>query len=1587
MRFAKPVLPIIIAIIILILATAPLILAAPGDSVIVPFGPPQSEIRAAYRGLFEDIGRGGRAHWAQQGFDHDGQAYAPGTVVAPEGLAGNGYDHLVVSGTVAARPALALNAEGTRVAVFRTTVANSYGSADWELADMRETLDTYLWGALHYDVLDEAALASADLSQYAILILPSVRWGSEQEVLAKLDPAALANIKAFVEAGGFLYAQSNGALIAETAGVVPTGTVDLAQILVWSPGTEANAGEVTILDPASPLTFSWLTNTLYLLTDPVYEPDDSFTIVAEYTNLAGNNQPAILTRDVDKGRVILVDGHPTAGTRRSQLPVFFNAILWATGHPAELFGDAVQVYNPALDPHLLPAYEPGTLVSVTLTFANVWDTVMNNVVITETLAEGFTVDSAEANPPAQVIVETSPVTHTLVVWQLGDVTPGEVQLNFIARTDTQALRKGEITFAAGQATFTSDGRPHLVSHQPFVLTAHMPARLQLDRDIEADRQYYIPKEGLYLDVTVPIENKEETKATNVVITDVVLLIAPIVGLDDQEIIEDQNDGETIWVRNEPFFYGETTGAPYLPADGYAPTQTITLDKDWDGAYAVFDVPYGTHFCGLSNNEVGIQGLGNCVSIPISYTNYITITADNKLLLPAKVLTWTLGEWPGYHYEEPAVRYGIHSRELFSRTVTFHGDPGIDPQDRVIQYEGGSVYTHLGDHPIFYRDHLVSGTVVYVPQSPVAPEISYQDIWSRTHTTTLRSAFYDIFSWASCASCGPGTGDRHAALNVTFGIKADTDGDSIRDEDVLVYPSRLPGADLDIVIKDQALSSRIPGKQMVIDLGVFKGLGVDIVPRSGDWRTSWSSSSPGVQLTDIEAVSPAYDNLIFQHDVLAGETVLITLHAAIKSYPDVVREGTCKLHDGARFTYRQQAAGPSRYEVYDTHVQGVLCEAPRLTIHKQGTPVQVSTYGDTLYYVMTIDDDKDPRQLLRNDPDGDPFLQSYGFGNLAATTYVGGREKKQILHSIVKPGELTRLRVEINNNSGQPLTGVKVIPQPPAGIVTTGLYTDPTQVPPPIFPDLPFLHVTTIPDAGRGVYYFDVYVQPGYSGPRGRIVEIPIQVQANGVPAGFKVPPARLGIEDDAGRVYHTYGPAQTLVLTDSLPAYVRLTGAALSTAGGVTALSGASDPAGEAAVFNTFTQTVGYRVDPSGAASFTLPGDALNRLYDPTGDHRLYVVARGTISPASAGPNWANYGAQVSYQDVDKTTWHESSERFLVEAHGAAVRVNYACTQVITGAMPAGLTAAGISADPSTCLLEAGENHQVSLQATLYNDGDKPADKVTATLTLPPGVTVLNTNPPASQVISQTVTWEVGDLAPGGFSVVKLTAFIPVNEQGIVRASSTQRYLEVIDHTNGQFVDTFSQRLIAARLADDYNLPVTFTTKLRTVYLPVMLKGFYPMPDLVVSSLTATDKGVTVVVKNIGNSPVADGFWVDVYLNPRQSPPRVNQGWQDIADQGLVWGVTQAIPAGGELTLTLGDAYYSTKYSGFNGIISPETPVWAQVDSVNLNTSYGGVLESNESNNVIGSVLPGIGSSLVEVLPQQRPALPGLLPARPFIKP
>jgi len=206
----------------------------------------------------------------------------------------------------------------------------------------------------------------------------------------------------------------------------------------------------------------------------------------------------------------------------------------------------------------------------------------------------------------------------------------------------------------------------------------------------------------------------------------------------------------------------------------------------------------------------------------------------------------------------------------------------------------------------------------------------------------------------------------------------------------------------------------------------------------------------------------------------------------------------------------------------------------------------------------------------------------------------------------------------------------------------------------------------------------------------------------------------------------------------------------------------------------------------------------------------------------------------------------------------------------------------------------------------------------------------------------------------------------------------------VYEHDGGESTsDSFTYRISdGAADSGDAVVTLTITTGNYPIYLPCVVASYSgPAPDpssgvdLVVEKTTVTSSGVEVVIKNQGSEAVTAemSFWVDLYVNPHPVPTMVNQTWDELCSEGMVWGVASpALPleSGEELTLTNGGVYYWPEYSNFTGAFAAGVSIYVQVDSANDGTTYGAVLESHEVaggayNNVSGPVyLTGVAGGV-----------------------
>lgn len=204
--------------------------------------------------------------------------------------------------------------------------------------------------------------------------------------------------------------------------------------------------------------------------------------------------------------------------------------------------------------------------------------------------------------------------------------------------------------------------------------------------------------------------------------------------------------------------------------------------------------------------------------------------------------------------------------------------------------------------------------------------------------------------------------------------------------------------------------------------------------------------------------------------------------------------------------------------------------------------------------------------------------------------------------------------------------------------------------------------------------------------------------------------------------------------------------------------------------------------------------------------------------------------------------------------------------------------------------------------------------------------------------------------------------------------------------------DTFTYTISDGNGGSDIGT-VNLRLGLYELFMPVIVNKHVTAPDLVVTNINASSDLIEVVLENQGNAATSNGFWVDFYIAPDPVPTHENEQWSDVANEGLVWGVDISIPAGGSLTLVYSTApgaenlYYVEQNSTYGGVLPAGTPVYAQVDSAHLNTTYGAILETHEIlgepyNNVSAeytavSSVPFVENAATAVVIAERPlALP-----------
>ncbi len=346
------------------------------------------------------------------------------------------------------------------------------------------------------------------------------------------------------------------------------------------------------------------------------------------------------------------------------------------------------------------------------------------------------------------------------------------------------------------------------------------------------------------------------------------------------------------------------------------------------------------------------------------------------------------------------------------------------------------------------------------------------------------------------------------------------------------------------------------------------------------------------------------------------------------------------------------------------------------------------------------------------------------------------------------------------------------------------------------------------------------------------------------------------------------------------------------------------------------------------------------------------VLSDGTNSVQSAAvvvnaplQAWSELNVPVSFDVPDLFAAGHATATFEISRTASDVDINLAAVRMettvdVTDRADLALAATGeLVADPATPR-EYGLRYDVTISnqgiAAAAAAGDRSAP--TLSITLPNGAR-FDAN--ASSFFCQATTGtlvrcDLQRLDAGKQTLARIVATRSRDKGPIALLTATADYANDANPDNNR-VDfpLMDEDALGARL-----------------FLPSIQQA-PPSVDLVVQSLSVDERGVTVVVANIGDDSLPHGanFWVDVYLDPELPPRGVNQIGDRPRTNGLVWGVLDGavdLAPGETLRLTTNGKYFFPGLSDYPDLIPAGAAIYAQVDSANTETGYGAVLESHE---------------------------------------
>ncbi len=1419
---------------------------------------------------------------------------------------------------------------GAAIGVLSSVVSDT--RAVWEFPVILQFLEDYLGlGDENLTTLNEDDIRGGELSQVSVLIIPSVYPTYVLSITEQLGSDGLANIRAFVRNGGYIYASGGtAAVILSAAGVISGNVVSDTNIVATD-----NIALVSV-SSESPLGLNWVTSTVYVPNgDYVLMSAGNLTPSVVYSDTNYPGSPAVLRGRYGNGSVVIANHHPLVPANPIWYPFVIDVLLDAMSAPAALLAQGQQIYDPVAPYDLLPAYESEVPISISIGI-DFLDPVTGTLVgLTVTLSPGFYV-KADENPGWRVIAGASVMpTGTLMVptgtkavllisgtQSLGS---GRYLYSLLVRTSsTDTLNAGEVQVGSVTATIV-DGLAHKyeVTGAPVVMysaaTPYVMWYARLIREIftgVSGRE----QDDSYTDVFVGMANLRDREAYETVYTTAIPLLSPVLDVMMEDVVTDAR-GDSVWLYVYPTF-----NTLPLPEQAWYRGQRFNL-YDWDGHTVMTltlppDSPINLPLSLTGDGCDGVQGNPCCNGSGMgSKVGLIRTPTSTLVVLPAMKFTWRLGDVNGYEYKDPIVRYRLYVKEWTGKEVRFRSnydpyDPSIiSDTEAVYLQSNGAIWVGGGRAPLAFNGDEVSST----PSSSVRLSASASDLWGREHN-------YE--DWAKrilliAPSFGTADGEGASVLNITSEAIGDTNGDGVLEQLTDIPADRPVTVCLHTTIVDYG---RQEGKTGVLLLRIPLGLGYVVEPLYRDWMEASQSENGYAVYSDTKVVDGEYW-VMYKVALPEMETERLTTCLTLSPYPGISHEGYRTFLNGAFYYYPNETGGAWPYELESMFVQAAWAIAHDIQVTPHVKPWYIGRGVSDFIYAIEVEDTEEPHQVYPA-----IYVATYGSDGYAGTVYVGGSTSNgELLDTILQDDDdMAIIRVEVHNSTGLEWTNVTVTATYP-GLIVEPYWPSSSDV--MALSEHPHLWLENLSGVSWGVYYFTVRLDPTHSITPGSMLQVPVIITGDGLSADIPMPAARIGVaEEQHNWVEDVLGQARGVVVSAWISDGVTLSDPRIAPSEESTRLLLADDD--EANQIFTSLMTVPM-------STMTGTGGSWVRVSYPPASNTL---------PADGGPYvvlWRGHAGPLSHLQqelvVDQSPTVEFTNTFgvseSVHADPVVLPVGGPVIEVVYLGLPS-----HVAVVSST------------IQAVAYNRGDYAALEPTVRLTIPASVEVIPLSlcqPPVRIGESQIVTCELNDIVPGGSDAESIRFIVTQGDRWPALPNV------LVEGGQAQYVNSFTGRPEVS--------PLQAAVIPYGVYLPLIMREYSPpKPDLTIVDISwypdapvvGTTTTLTVVIQNIGVADVLQPFWVDLYISPTQVPT-VNLPFNEASEDGygMAWEVTSPLPMRPGQQITLTSEQVPEGFSRWPGHFPQdgEIVIYALVDSYDdpdRVDHHGNVWESNEGNNL-----------------------------------